>query len=189
MNDKKYPITEKGLRELLKSIAKTAINEVDPIIEDSIFAFKLSKKPVDTLDRDMVEKIFKPAFTEISNAPRSWNDNFMKALYVLLLGIKDNILSLIPKQQLWNEKSIGEIITKYDDGIHQDMGVIIPYKDMSKFVTELSQLAQPDKSMDRVKEIMVEFDADVLEEGVVLLEGREAINEFLHTICKEDKDE
>ncbi len=48
MEDKQYPITVKELKEMLVSIAKLALSETDPIIENEFYAFVLSHKPVQT---------------------------------------------------------------------------------------------------------------------------------------------
>ena len=51
-----FLISEEELRDILKSIAKTAVDETDPIIEDSIFAFKLSKPEGKVIE--IISKVF-----------------------------------------------------------------------------------------------------------------------------------
>ena len=79
----KFAVTEE---ELFTEVKNKSYSEIRRFLK--------SKQPIKEFNRAEVEKIFKPAFTEIANAPRSWDDNFMKALYVRLLGIKDQILNL-----------------------------------------------------------------------------------------------
>ena len=56
MKDKEYKITESELRELLKSTIKVALNANDPIIEDTIFAFFLSKTPIQEPNKIELDK-------------------------------------------------------------------------------------------------------------------------------------
>ncbi len=98
-----YIISDEELKAMLKSIAKVSVNETDPIIDDTIFAFKLSKQPVQTLDRDKVEELLEKYTDEYATQItigkyREW--------LKLRRRYADQILRLIPQQPTESTKDI-----------------------------------------------------------------------------------
>jgi len=105
---KQYLISEEELKELLKSTVRVAVNETDPIIDDTIFAFKLSKTPIEP-SKDNKQNNIKIIAKECGK-------EFIHHLVRDKVDVKNRLegfaTNLLQKLSLLDRENVGKIIDK-----------------------------------------------------------------------------